>query len=46
MPKQYEAIRNKFQREGMPQNEAQQRVAKIYNSKHPGHPMKPHRKRK
>ena len=39
MPKQYEAIRDKFERAGMPAKEAKTRAAKIYNSMHPGHPV-------
>jgi hypothetical protein len=39
MPKQYEAIRDKFAAEGMDYDEAQSRAAAIYNSKHPGKPV-------
>ena len=39
MPKQYEAIRDKFVSEGMPLKEAKTRAAKIYNSKHPKAPI-------
>ena len=38
MPKQYEAIRDKFVAKGMPLKEAKTRAAKIYNSVHPNHP--------
>lgn len=39
MPKQYEAIRDKFISEGMGAKEAKTRAAKIYNSqKKPGDP--------
>lgn len=37
MPKQYEAIRNKLQKEGMSKKEAQKHAAKIYNSMGKGH---------
>lgn len=33
MPKQYEAIRDKFKREGMSSKVAKTKAAKIYNSK-------------
>jgi hypothetical protein len=33
MPKQYEAIRDRFIKEGMSSKEAKTRAAKIYNSK-------------
>lgn len=36
MPKQYEAIRDKFVAKGMPLAEAKTRAAKIYNSTHHG----------
>lgn len=39
MPKQYEAIRDKFKKEGISDKEAKERAAKIYNSKHPKHPV-------
>lgn len=39
MPKQYEAIRDKFKAEGMSEDEAQSRAAAIYNSRHPNRPM-------
>ena len=37
MPKQYEAMRDKFQSEGMGKKAAQAKAAKIYNSKGKGH---------
>jgi len=39
MPKQYEAIRDRFINQGMSEKEAKTRAAKIYNSKHPSHPV-------
>jgi hypothetical protein len=39
MPKQYEAIRDKFISEGMDTKEAKTRAAKIYNSKHHDNPV-------
>jgi hypothetical protein len=48
MPKQYEAIRDKFVSKGVPLKEAKTRAAKIYNAKHPGAPVtnKPDKKGK
>ena len=44
MPKEYEAMRDEFIREGMSPKEAKTKAAKIYNSKHPGRPVsKSHR---
>lgn len=39
MPKQYEAIRDKFISQGMGTKEAKTRAAKIYNSKHKENPV-------
>lgn len=39
MPKQYEAIRDKFVSQGMPLKEAKKHAAMIYNSRHPGAPV-------
>jgi hypothetical protein len=39
MPKQYEAIRDKFEAKGMGAKEAKTRAAKIYNSKHKSNPV-------
>jgi len=39
MPKQYEKMRDKFRREGMPMKEAKAKAARIYNSKHPKRPV-------
>ena len=39
MPKQYEAMRDKFKKEGMSDREAKAKAAKIYNSKHKKHPV-------
>ncbi len=39
MPKQYEAIRDKFKKQGMSSKEAKTRAAKIYNSKHKKNPV-------
>lgn len=41
MPKQYEAIRDKFQAQGMSSEEAKRRAAKIFNARHPGKPVFP-----
>lgn len=49
MPAQYERIRDKFISQGMSEEEAKRRAAKIYNSKHPDDPVGPNyeeRKRK
>jgi len=37
LPKQYEAIKDRFIKKGMPKEEAQKRAAKIYNSLGKGH---------
>lgn len=34
MPKQYEAMREKFKKEGKSDKEAKKKAAKIYNSNH------------
>ena len=39
MPKQYEAMRDKFKKEGMSDAAAKTKAAKIYNAKHPGKPV-------
>ena len=39
MPRQYEAIRNRFARQGLDYDEAQTHAAKIYNAAHLGRPM-------
>ena len=39
MPKQYEAVRDRFAAKGMDYDEAQMHAAKIYNAKHPMRPM-------
>ena len=39
MPKAYEAMRDKFIKEGLSKNAAQEKAAKIYNSKHPKAPV-------
>ena len=39
MPKQYEAIRDKFEGEGMKPKAAKAHAAAIYNAKHPGAPV-------
>jgi hypothetical protein len=36
MPKGYEKMRDKFIKEGMTRKNAQQKAARIYNSKHKG----------
>lgn len=35
MPAQYEAMRDKFKREGMSAKAAKSKAARIYNAKHP-----------
>ena len=45
MPKQYEEIRDSYIRRGKSTKEAKKLAAMTYNSRHPGHPMKPHRKK-
>ena len=37
MPKQYEAIRDKLVRQGVPLKKAKESAAKIYNAKGKGH---------
>jgi len=37
MPKVYEKMRDKFQKEGMPKKAAQAKAAKIYNASGKGH---------
>lgn len=39
MPKAYEKMRDKFKREGMSDQAAKKKAARIYNSKHPSHPV-------
>lgn len=39
MPKQYEAMRDKFKKEGLSSPAAKTKAAKIYNSKHPKNPV-------
>lgn len=39
MSKQYEAMRDKFKKEGMSDKAAKKKAAKIYNSKHPKKPV-------
>ena len=39
MPKQYEAMRDKFVKGGMSKNAAQAKAARIYNAKHPKKPV-------
>lgn len=39
MPRQYEAIRDRFVAEGKPRKEAQARAARIYNARNPGNPV-------
>ena len=39
MPRQYEAMRDKFIKEGLSKNAAQEKAAKIYNSRHPKAPV-------
>jgi len=46
MPKQYEAIRDRLMQDGKSEKEAKRIAAATYNKRHPGHPMKAHRRRK
>lgn len=46
MPKQYEEIRDSYVRRGKSLKEAKSIAAATYNKQHPGHPLKPHRKKK
>lgn len=39
MPKQYLAMKRKFKSQGMDDDAAKTKAAKIYNSKHPGAPV-------
>lgn len=39
MPKQYEAMRDKFKSEGLSDKAAKTKAAKIYNSKHKKNPV-------
>ena len=39
MPKQYEAMRDKFKKEGMSAKAAKAKAARIYNAKHPSKPV-------
>ena len=39
MPAQYEAIRDKFIKQGLAVKEAKKHAAMIYNSLHPGKPL-------
>lgn len=39
MPKQYEAMRDKFMKEGLSKDAAQSKAAAIYNSTHKAHPV-------
>lgn len=46
MPKQYEEIRDSYVRRGKSLKEAKKLAAMTYNARHPGHPMRPHRKKR
>jgi hypothetical protein len=46
MPKQYEAIRDSLISRGKSEKEAKRIAAATYNSRHPGHPMHRHKKKK
>lgn len=39
MPKGYEHMRDKFMRDGMSEDAAQEKAAKIWNSQHPSNPV-------
>lgn len=45
MPKQYEEIKASYLRRGKSLKEAKKLAAMTYNARHPGRPMKPHRKK-
>ena len=42
MPKQYEAMRDRFVKEGLSLPAAKAKAARIYNSQHPDKPVGPH----
>ena len=46
MPKAYEEIRDSYLKRGKSEKEAKKLAAMTYNSRHPGHPMKPHKKKR
>lgn len=46
MPKQYEDIKASYLKRGKSLKEAKRLAAMTYNSRHPGAPMHPHRKKK
>lgn len=39
MPRQYEAMRDKFAKDGMDYDKAQEKAARIYNAKHKDAPV-------
>lgn len=39
MPRQYEAMRDAFKKQGLSDKEAKTKAAKIYNSKHSNNPV-------
>lgn len=39
MPKQYEAMRERFKTEGLPDKAAKAKAARVYNAKHPARPV-------
>jgi len=39
MPKGYEHMRDKFMQEGMSEDAAQAKAARIWNAEHPGNPV-------
>jgi hypothetical protein len=46
MPKKYEAMRDKFKRQGMSDSGAKGKAARIWNSQNPGNPVGPHQHEK
>lgn len=44
MPKEYEAIRDDLVKRGKALKEAKSEAAAIYNKRHPGKPLRPHKK--
>ena len=46
MPAQYLAMKEKFMSQGMSEDTAQSKAARIYNAKHPGAPVGPNYEKK
>lgn len=41
MPEQYTAMKQKFMKQGLSEDRAQKKAAKIYNEQHPNDPVQP-----